>query len=153
LHFFPPCELLGSSSELNNKFKSICLSLWNFHELKVHPYRDLGNVHFVCMAINPSSSSYCAHYNQPKIKFILCAWHLTWIQVHTQYERKKKNGFDMMCRKLNLILLCLFQVHFHMSRNLRILWSILHFSQLESIHAIGINNQVEGSDKLYYFLQ
>ncbi len=34
------------------------------------------------MATNPSSSSHCAHDNQPKLKSILCTWKPTQVQVH-----------------------------------------------------------------------
>ncbi len=57
-------------SELNDKLEIVCLSLRDFHELQFPPKKNLSNLHFVQKA-STSSSSHCAHGNEPKFKFTL----------------------------------------------------------------------------------
>ncbi len=47
-----------------------------------------------------------------------------------------------------LSIFCMF-----IDKKFELLWLIMHFSKLESIHAIGTNSQVKGSNKLFDFLE
>jgi hypothetical protein len=71
------------------------------------PKKDLSNLHFVQKATSPSSSSHCAHGNQPKFKFTLCTLQRTWIQLHTHDEKDKWLWYNVSQVKFTFVMFVL----------------------------------------------
>jgi hypothetical protein len=94
------------------------------------------------METNPSSSSHCAHGNHFEFKFTPIMGGI-----------KKKAMIQCITSKNSVLLCCFKCIYTFINRNSKHPWSILHFSQLESIHIIGTNSQVKTNSKLFDFLQ